>query len=252
MYVMNSIFVASFRYFAVFRRTETRFLSEFTTTRSSNLPARNCAAAMPNGINGSLGVMLGDGTGHFAAPAKLFPLGSQPVSISVGDLNHDGKLDAVVANFGVFTPPASVFVLLGNGDGTFRPATQLASVPKNAAPIDVEFADLNGDGNLDIVVSNNNEVYASVYLGKGDGTFQAPTKAYTAFAPAQMIIQDYNGDGIPDIAFLSGGEGDAGVLVGKGDGTFRPVVFFGAGVSPLLIGTGTLVAGGKPGFGAGE
>lgn len=61
-----------------------------------------------------------------------------------------------------------------------------------------------------------------------------------------MIIQDYNADGIPDIAFLSGGEGDAGVLVGKGNGTFRPVVFFGAGVSPLLIGAGTLASGGKP------
>ena len=127
-------------------------------------------------INGSLGVMLGDGTGHLAAPAKLFQLGSQPVSISVGDLNHDGKLDAVVANFGVFTQPASVFVLRGNDDGTFQPATQLVSVPKNAAPIDVELADLNSDGNLDIVVSNNNEVYASIYLGKGDGIFQAPLR----------------------------------------------------------------------------
>jgi len=109
-------------------------------------------------------------------------------------------------------------------------------------------ADLNGDGNLDIVSSNNNESYLSVYLGNGDGSFKPHTRAACAFAPENIVIMDFNGDGIPDIAFMSFGEEDAGVMAGKGDGTFGPPVFFGANVFPLQIAAGTLEQGGKPGL----
>ena len=143
--------------------------------------------------------------------------------------------------------PAGISVLLGNGNGTFQPQTNLP-LPASADPWDVAVADLNGDGNLDIVSSNNNESYLSIYLGNGDGTFQQPTRASCAFAPENIVILDFNGDGIPDIAFMSFGEGDAGVLAGKGDGTFAPAVFFGANVFPLQIAAGTLEQGGKPGL----
>jgi hypothetical protein len=197
-------------------------------------------------INGQIGVMLGDGTGNFAKPAQLFRVGSDADSIAVGDFNHDGKLDAVVSNFGD-PGKAGISLLLGNGDGTFQPRTNLP-LPGNAGPWQVQVADLNGDGNLDIVSSNNNESYLSIYLGKGDGTFKPPAKAPCAFAPENMVILDFNGDGIPDIAFMSFGEEDAGVLAGKGDGTFAPAVFFGANVFPLQIAGGMLAQGGKPGL----
>ena len=195
---------------------------------------------------GSLGVMLGDGNGNFAPPGPFSAVGSEPDSIAVGDFNKDGKLDVVVANFGDLAP-ASISLLLGNGDGTFQPQSNLP-LPSNAGPWDVGVADLNGDGNLDIVSSNNNESYLSMYLGKGDGTFQQPTKAFCAYAPENMVIMDFNGDGIPDIAFMSYGEEDAGVLVGKGDGTFETAVLFGANSFPLQIAAGTLAQGGKPGL----
>jgi hypothetical protein len=197
---------------------------------------------------GVLGVMLGDGNGSFAPPAQLFTVGTDADSIAVGDFNNDGKLDAVVANFGEpGIGPASISVLLGNGNGTFQPQTNLP-LPANADPWDVAVADLNGDGNLDIVSSNNNETYLSIYLGNGDGTFQQPTQAFCAFAPENIVIMDFNGDGIPDIAFMSFGEEDAGVMAGKGDGTFAPAVFFGANIFPIAIAAGTLSQGGKPGL----
>jgi hypothetical protein len=173
-------------------------------------------------------------------------VGNDPDSIAVGDFNNDGKLDAVVANFGL-NGGASVSVLPGNGDGTFGAATDLP-VSTNAGPWDVAVADLNGDGNLDIVSSNNNESYLSLYLGNGDGTFKQPSKIPCEFAPENMAILDFNGDGIPDIAFMSYGERDAGVLAGKGDGTFEPAVFFGANVFPIQIAAGTLQQGGQPGL----
>jgi hypothetical protein len=197
-------------------------------------------------VGGGLGVMLGDGNGNFAKPAQVFAVGNDPGYISVGDFNKDGKLDVVVANFGL-TAAASISLLLGNGDGTFQPQTNLP-LPAKADPWEVEVADLNGDGNLDIVSSNNNEDYLSIYLGNGDGTFKPPTRAFCAAAPENLAIADFNGDGIPDIAFLSFGEKDSGVLAGKGDGTFAPAVFFGANVFPLQIAAGTLERGGKPGL----
>lgn len=196
--------------------------------------------------NGELGIMLGNGTGSFAGPAQLFTLGSEPDSIAVGDFNKDGKLDVVVSNFGSLAP-ASISVLLGNGNGTFQPQTNLP-LPADAGPWEVAVADLNGDGNLDIVSSNNNETYLSIYLGNGDGTFQTPTHASVSFAPENVVIMDFNGDGIPDIAVMSYGQEDAAVLAGKGDGTFAPAAFFGANVFPLQIAAGTLAEGGKPGL----
>jgi hypothetical protein len=196
----------------------------------------------------SLGVMLGDGNGNFAAPVKLFTLGTEPDSIAVGDFNKDGKLDVVVSNYGdAAAGPASISVFPGNGDGTFAAPTNLA-LPGTADPWEVAIADLNGDGNLDIVSSNNNESYISIYLGNGDGTFKPPSNNFSAFAPLDLVIADVNGDGIPDIAFLSQGEYDLGVLAGKGDGTFAPAVFFGGGSFPEGIGVGTLAQGEKPGL----
>src|SRR5207253_4913620 len=58
----------------------------------------------------------------FAAPAN-FDTGNNPVALAVGDFNHDGIPDLVTADAGPFQPPGdTVSVLLGNGDGTFRPA----------------------------------------------------------------------------------------------------------------------------------
>ena len=64
-----------------------------------------------------------------------------------------------------------VSVLLGNGDGTFRPPTQ--DFATDACPVSVAVADLNGDGKPDLVTANDYGV-VSVLLGNGDGTFQAP------------------------------------------------------------------------------
>ena len=197
---------------------------------------------------GGLAVMLGDGKGRFGKPGQSYTVGTDGDSIAVGDFNNDGKLDVVVSNFGeAGLDPAGIFLLLGNGDGTFQPQANLP-LPPNAGPWEVVVADLNGDGNLDIVSSNNNESYLSIYLGNGDGTFQPPTQASSAFAPENVVILDFNGDGIPDIAFMSFGEEDAGVMAGNGDGTFAPARFFGANVFPIAIAGGTLAQGGKPGL----
>src|SRR5260370_20006342 len=114
---------------------------------------------------GTVSILLGNGDGTFQ-PHVDYPVGIGPYSVAVGDLNGDGKLDLVVANYpSVFT----VSVLLGNGDGTFKPQV---TYPVGRQPISVAVADLNGDGKLDLAVADFTDGFVSVLLGNGDGTFQ--------------------------------------------------------------------------------
>ncbi len=101
-----------------------------------------------------------------------FAVGQDPRAIATGDLDSDGKVDLVTANYG----SNDVSVLLGNGDGTFKPAV---SYPVDVAPFLVMVADLNGDGKLDILTANQGNSSSclvcsvSILLGNGDGTFQS-------------------------------------------------------------------------------
>jgi len=83
----------------------------------------------------------------------------------VGDLNHDGWQDLVVAN----STDNTVSVLLGRGDGAFAIHVDYAT---GKGPSSVAMADLNGDGKLDLVVTNATDNTVSVLKGNGDGTFQ--------------------------------------------------------------------------------
>lgn len=97
---------------------------------------------------GQLGVFLGRGDGGLAAQ-RSYDAGSGLETLRLGDLNGDGKLDAVLTN-GIINGVSeqTVSVLLGNGDGTFRPRQQLQAGPNPQA---VDLGDLNADGKLDIV-----------------------------------------------------------------------------------------------------
>src|SRR5206468_2812128 len=79
-------------------------------------------------------------------PESTFATGNGPSSFVVSDVNVDGRPDLVIANY----DDHSLSVLLGNGDGTFRPAPTVAL----GAVVDrVYTADLNGDGLPDLVAS---------------------------------------------------------------------------------------------------
>src|SRR5438445_729892 len=81
-----------------------------------------------------------------------------PESVSIGDLNRDGKPDLVVANFNT----SDVSVLLGAGDGTFGTAVNYGA---HTGPASVAIGDLNGDGKPDLAVANFNSSDVSILLG---------------------------------------------------------------------------------------
>src|SRR5260370_19960557 len=92
----------------------------------------------------------------FAPPAD-YVVGSNPQWVAVGDFNRDGIQDLAVASRGT----NSVWVLLGNGNGTFQAAQ---SFPANLSPVSVAAADLNGDGLFGLATAHNPSRHVSVLL----------------------------------------------------------------------------------------
>ena len=190
--------------------------------------------AVASAGSSTVSVLLGNGDGTFQAP-RAFPAGSGPNFLAVGDFNGDGVQDLATANFGSNTPAdTTVSVLLGNGDGTFRPP-QTFGVGRG--PLWVAAGDFNGDGRLDLAVPNFGDTTVSVLLGNGDGTFQAARNFPAGGSgPASVAVGDFNGDGRQDLAVTLYGDGSGNtlaVLLGNGDGTFGAPLIFGVGPGPV-------------------
>ena len=172
--------------------------------------------------SGLIGILLGNGDGTFTALPDISLPNSSYYSgpIAVADINHDGALDLVVA------ASQGAYVFLGNGDGTFGSPIAVGSVNQ---PLAVVVTDFNGDGLLDITLSDSTNQSVAILLGNGDGTFQAQNEYPTNGYAYSISVDDFNGDGHADLAVAN--EGPAGsngagvaILMGKGDGTFSPAV----------------------------
>jgi hypothetical protein len=186
------------------------------------------AIGEPQLNSGSVVVLLGNGDGTFSillpVPAPRCGAGG----VVVGDFNGDGKLDMAVAD----SESSTLSVLLGNGDGTFGAALGTSAVV-GSVPVQLAMGDFNGDGNLDLAVTNSRDRTISVLLGKGDATFRsAPASPFAAvFNP---VVADFNHDGKLDLATIGealGGDPIVAVSLGNGDGTFTA-----APGSPVSIG----------------
>ncbi len=132
---------------------------------------------------------LGDGT--FDRPDD-FPVGTFPVALAIGDLNHDGQPDLVTAN----NASANISILINTGGGHFAGKVDRTT---GSLPTGVMMGDINGDGNLDLVVSNQRSATITVIPGNGDGTFGPQNSYITGGAPAAVGLGDLNGDGRLDI-----------------------------------------------------
>ena len=96
------------------------------------------------------------------------------------------------------------------------------SYPAGPAPGALAVADFNGDGNLDLVVTNSNSASITVLLGASDGSFGDPLTTVTGAKPTALVAADLDGDGITDLAVTDSETGSVNLLIGAGDGTFSP------------------------------
>jgi len=163
--------------------------------------------------------------------SSSYVTGTDPQSIVVGDFNKDGKLDFAEVNYSN-GGSGSVSIFLGKGNGRFEPKMEYATGP---GPDALALGDVNGDGNVDLVVGNDLGASVSVLLGNGDGTFQAPQNYRVGEYPHWVTLADFNGDKKLDIAVTNEGDNNVGVLLNNGDGTFSSMKNFATAQEPYSV-----------------
>ena len=187
--------------------------------------------------SGAISVLRNDGEGSFEA-GRVYPLGVDPASVAIGDLNADDSADLATAN----TYAGTVSVLLNDGSGRFPRRRDYAT--GDWAP-SVVIGDLNADGDADLVAGHFNRV-VSVFFNRGDGTFEEPREHQTGRYPNDVAIGDLNGDGAPDLATANYQSNTVSVLANWGDGSFVARRDYGTAVDPWSVAIGDLNGDGKP------
>jgi FG-GAP-like repeat/FG-GAP repeat len=185
-----------------------------------------------------ISVMLGNGDGTFKTAVLTATDGNTDGPIMAGDLTGSGTDDIIQVhptgdNCGAPRPNtirpqpmtlpscgSSIDVMLSNGSGGF--AAPVNYPVSDASLVGGLLTDVNGDGQLDLLAFDDaSPADVIVMLGKGDGTFEAPSSPgkLTTSAPRNMIFADFNGDG--DIDFAGQAEsGQIQVTLASGAGLF--------------------------------
>ncbi len=163
---------------------------------------------------------------------SVIPVGKGPGAVILADVNHDGKLDILVAN----VESETLSVLLGDGKGRFVAAPGVACAT-GKSPNDIAVGDFNGDGNLDLVIANTETPNLTVLLGDGKGGFKPSAKSPFVAASRPHVhgvaVGDFDGDGKLDVVTDSWGNNQILMLTGDGAGNLNgPGKIFNVGKRP--------------------
>jgi hypothetical protein len=131
--------------------------------------------------------------------------------VAVGRLDADDLLDIVVGQFA----DTLAVVLHATGPTSFVPTT----VPLCSNPVAIVLADLDADGNQDIVAGSGGNRRICIARGHADGSFDGPTFSNVNGVPSGLVVGSFTGDGILDVVSVSTGSGNDVLTVHVGTGT---------------------------------
>ena len=160
-----------------------------------------------------------------------YPVPLLPSQVTVGDLDEDGKPDAIV----VGRSSNAVYLLRGRGNGDFVPFGAGVSVGRGPAAMAV--ADINGDLHLDVLTANANDATLTVFAGDGHGTLGMGVAYDAPLGPNGIAVGDFTSDGQPDVLLAAADAACLALMVNAG-GSFLP-----ARVVPLTFAPQTLTVG---------
>jgi len=179
--------------------------------------------------SGMLKSFLGNGDGTLQlVQTKMFGA-TEGGRMGVGDLNGEGIVDLAVPT------DSGIAFFRGAGDGTFRSAASVISLPVKS----IALADFNRDGILDLA-ANQGEAGVGIALGKGGFSF-GPLVTYAPdSSPFDVVVGDFNRDGNLDFATCNGSANTVSVFLGNGDGTFESANNYATGSFAIRMDTGDL------------
>ncbi|WP_324675064.1 malectin domain-containing carbohydrate-binding protein [Hymenobacter sp. GOD-10R] len=133
-------------------------------------------------------------------------VGSRTRGVVVGDIDGDGDLDLLTANY---IPTGTVSVRLNQGGvqggtpGTYGGGSDptVGSFPQSVA-----LGDVDGDGDLDLLAANSNDVTVSVRLNNGQGAFSGGSEVSVGSGPRDLALGDVDSDGDLDLLTINDGD----------------------------------------------
>jgi hypothetical protein len=229
--------------------------STASITVSSPSPGGGASGVMYLGVTNPISTLTftNYAEGFYFSGTVVAPSGATPIA---ADFNGDGKLDVAFIAFLTTSnnPTFQLCIELGNDDGSFQlPNCTAISPPalgQSESPVELVVGDFNGDGKLDLALTNGNDGTntVSIFLGNGDGTLQAPQSVPAGPTPEILSVGDFNGDGKLDLAVPNNEtttQGDISILLGNGDGSFQNPIEYALPFSSDMLVVGDFNGDGK-------
>jgi hypothetical protein len=174
-----------------------------------------------------------------------------PDGLAMADVNGDGKLDLICANYGFrWAAPGepggwstALTVLTNDGSGGFGIN---AALTVGQGPTSVVAADVNGDGKPDLITANETDNTLTVLTNNGSGLFGWQATPATGSRPHGLVAMDVNGDGKQDLCFVNSGANTVMVLTNNGSGGLGIHATNTVGSQPLSLTALDVNGDGKP------
>jgi hypothetical protein len=193
-----------------------------------------------NGTGDEVTVLLGTGKGDFLPPMHdVIASTDLPTSVTTADMNGDGNADILYGGGSQQTAGGEIFLLTGDGTGSFTPASTTAV---EANPSSIAVADFNKDGRQDFAVTNEYPSDVQLFAAEGALHYTTTGTIHIKKYAECVVAADINGDGdadlaVTDAASIDGPPYDDGVSIldGKGDGTFDTAERYPTGIDPHVV-----------------